>query len=240
MNETKDMESVETIYGVRSSRFRVDFIWWRLTKASNDDVQPILSPHENHLPEYSSSNLQSSESKSDKQRQNDHQHARRCLIMIMEHYLRLGVARQALRTVCRNNVPRSLSRQTTRNWRHVQPLSRVWLPPARNLHNSSSSRRRNAQPPDQPPPTDFDELNILGDIPTPATSIDVCVSDGFHLNSGAKILGGNGVILVGGEAFAWRPWLAKGSKTLVNSKGQWDVPADAFGVLDILWPRPGE
>jgi NADH dehydrogenase [ubiquinone] 1 alpha subcomplex assembly factor 3 len=63
--------------------------------------------------------------------------------------------------------------------------------------------------------------------------------DGFQLNSGTKILDGNGVLLVGGEAFVWRPWVAKESKVLVNPKGQWDIPKEAFGLLELLWPRPG-
>ncbi|KAL0931341.1 DUF498 domain-containing protein [Colletotrichum truncatum] len=86
--------------------------------------------------------------------------------------------------------------------------------------------------------TDFSELDVLGGVPKPSTSIDVCMSDGFSLNSGVKILDGNAALLVGGEAFEWRPWEAKGSMNLINAKGQFEVPPEAFGVLDLLWPRP--
>jgi hypothetical protein len=76
-------------------------------------------------------------------------------------------------------------------------------------------------------------------MPPPATSVDACTDDGFHLNSGARIDGGDGVLLVSGEAFRWRPWVAKRSKQLVNSKGQWEVPGEVFGALGLVWPRPG-
>ena len=69
-----------------------------------------------------------------------------------------------------------------------------------------------------------------------------------------KIVGGNGVLLVAGEAFAWRPWEAgtgKGkdgegreggplwSKRLVNERGQWEVEDEAWGLLGLVWPKPG-
>jgi hypothetical protein len=63
--------------------------------------------------------------------------------------------------------------------------------------------------------------------------------DGFGLNSGLTITGGDGALLVNGEAFAWRPWEAKESMELVNKKGQFELPVEAFGVFDVLWPRPG-
>lgn len=69
-----------------------------------------------------------------------------------------------------------------------------------------------------------------------------------------KIVGGTGVLLLGGEAFGWRPWEAgkveKGEygagsgqigegKRLVNKKGQWEVDDDAWGLLGLVWPKPG-
>lgn len=65
-----------------------------------------------------------------------------------------------------------------------------------------------------------------------------------------KITGGTGVLLIAGEAFSWRPWEAVGSVRgqegdgggkvlrLVNEKGQWDVRDEAWGVLDLVWPKP--
>lgn len=91
------------------------------------------------------------------------------------------------------------------------------------------------------PQTDLGALNVLADAPVPATSVDVCAHDGFHLNSGAKVVGGSGVLLVGGEAFVWNPWLARagGEKRLLNSRGQWDVPRETLGLFGLVWPRPG-
>ncbi|KAI1433958.1 hypothetical protein GGR50DRAFT_452415 [Xylaria sp. CBS 124048] len=99
----------------------------------------------------------------------------------------------------------------------------------------ATSRRRNG---DEPPPTDFAAMDVLGNTPVPSTSVDICMSDGFQLNSGAKILDGSGVILIGGEAFEWRPWLPGGEHRLLNAKGQWEVPNETLGLLSLLWPRP--
>lgn len=63
--------------------------------------------------------------------------------------------------------------------------------------------------------------------------------DGFGLNSGVTITDGNGVLLVDGEVFNWRPWEAKGSMNLINKKGQFELPKEAFALFDLLWPRPG-
>lgn len=94
--------------------------------------------------------------------------------------------------------------------------------------------------------TDFGSLNVLGNSPPPTTAIDACLSDGFHLDNGLKIIGGRGCLLVGGEAFSWRPWLAgerarpSGKGRMMNKKGQWDVEKEAWGLLDLVWPKPGE
>jgi hypothetical protein len=93
--------------------------------------------------------------------------------------------------------------------------------------------------PSERPATDFSSLDVLGNTPAPSTSVDVCTYDGFGLNSGVTIGGGDGALLVSGEAFSWRPWEAIGEKKLLNKKGQFEIPKEAFGVLDVLWPRPG-
>lgn len=110
---------------------------------------------------------------------------------------------------------------------------------SRRLFHDVPSRRRDQQPPAQPPPTDFSELDVLGNTPAPSTSVDVCMYDGFGLNSGLTITGGNGVLLIDGEVFNWRPWEAKGSLNLVNKKGQFELPPNAFSLFDLIWPRPG-
>ncbi|KAH0565244.1 hypothetical protein GP486_001358 [Trichoglossum hirsutum] len=96
----------------------------------------------------------------------------------------------------------------------------------------------------EPTQTDFESLDVLGGTPAPTTAIEACHSDGFLLNSGLRV-SGSGVLLVGGEVFAWRPWEAIGGKKerwkvkkLLNIKGQWDVPSEVWGLLDIVWPKP--
>lgn len=102
--------------------------------------------------------------------------------------------------------------------------------------------------------TDFGNLDVLRNTAAPATAIDACTSDGFALNNQMRI-SGCGIFLVGGEAFRWRPWLRENRKEgtitrggigedemtgrLQNAKGQWDVQNDAWGILDLVWPKPG-
>lgn len=108
--------------------------------------------------------------------------------------------------------------------------------------------------------TDFNQMNILSNTPAPTTGIDACQTDGFALNSGLKVIG-SGVMLVGGEAFKWSPWIkegrvegtigegaqgndVKGVKSrggrLTDSKGLWAVDEAAWGVLKVVWPKPGK
>jgi NADH dehydrogenase [ubiquinone] 1 alpha subcomplex assembly factor 3 len=101
-------------------------------------------------------------------------------------------------------------------------------------------------------------MDILSSMPAPTSAVDACMDDGFALNSGLKVTG-SGVLLVGGEAFKWRPW-ARGGRgegttgstgveidvkrpgstggRLLNSKGQFEVDRKAWGVLDLVWPKP--
>lgn len=106
--------------------------------------------------------------------------------------------------------------------------------------------------------TDFAALNVLGNTPAPTTAVDACMDDGFALNSGLKVTGA-GVLLIGGEAFKWRPWIREGRKEgtigagasgdddkgvkspggkLQNAKGQLDIDEQAWGIIDLAWPKP--
>ncbi|GAB1320832.1 NADH dehydrogenase [ubiquinone] 1 alpha subcomplex assembly factor 3 [Madurella fahalii] len=136
---------------------------------------------------------------------------------------------------------------------------------ATSFHTSQQDPRQrrplahNREPvPDQPPPTDFGRMDVLGGAPVPATAVKTCHADGFSLQSGTRLAGGDGALLVGGEAFAWRPWLGDGAgggggggsgmsgmgegkgrrRRLVNDKGQWEVGEEGFALLGVLWPRP--
>ncbi|KXG47177.1 NADH dehydrogenase [ubiquinone] 1 alpha subcomplex assembly factor 3 [Penicillium griseofulvum] len=94
--------------------------------------------------------------------------------------------------------------------------------------------------------TNFDALNVLGNIPAPTTAIDACLDSGFHLNNGVKLTNGDGLLLVGGEAFAWRPWKAvEGAESdrvakdaMLNSKGQFELDESVWGLLNLVWPKP--
>ncbi|KAL4962298.1 uncharacterized protein BDV14DRAFT_202954 [Aspergillus stella-maris] len=106
----------------------------------------------------------------------------------------------------------------------------------------SKPRSHDRGPPSQEETTtNFAALDVLGNMPTPTTAVDACLDHGFHLDNGVKITGGDGVLLLGGEAFTWRPWAAKegGYRSgMVNAKGQFEVDESAWGVLDLVWPRP--
>jgi NADH dehydrogenase [ubiquinone] 1 alpha subcomplex assembly factor 3 len=97
--------------------------------------------------------------------------------------------------------------------------------------------------------TDFGAMDVLRHTAAPATSIDACTDTGFALNNQTR-LSGSGILLVGGEAFRWRPWIQDGGKggtteddamtgRIFNKKGQWEVPEAAWGVLDLVFPKPG-
>lgn len=126
-----------------------------------------------------------------------------------------------------------------------RPASTSYLQTRPAAFHTSSPRSRTAHnnetPPDQAPTTDFGRMDVLANTPAPATSIDACAPDGFSLGGGSvEIGGGSGALLIGGEAFIWRPWDVK-EKKLINKKGQWEVPnpTEAFGLFGSLWPRPG-
>ncbi|KAK4176211.1 hypothetical protein QBC36DRAFT_329693 [Triangularia setosa] len=111
---------------------------------------------------------------------------------------------------------------------------------SRNLRKGPPLAHNNEPIPTSAPQTDFSSLDVLGNTPVPSTSIDVCHHDGFSLNSGVQITNGNGALLIGGEAFEWKPWLTKdgGSKKMINSKWQWEIDPESLGVLRVVWPRP--
>ncbi|KAK3692049.1 hypothetical protein B0T22DRAFT_369392 [Podospora appendiculata] len=119
---------------------------------------------------------------------------------------------------------------------HVSPRSHR----SSSLHTTALRGRsvghNNEQVPESAPTTDFGRMDMLGQTPVPSTSVDICMHDGFQLNSGVVIDGGDGALLVGGEAFVWRPW--REGKRMLNAKGQWEVDEAALGVLGLVWPRP--
>ncbi|KAF2730911.1 hypothetical protein EJ04DRAFT_444116 [Polyplosphaeria fusca] len=122
------------------------------------------------------------------------------------------------------------------------------------LESSKPPRSRDRGPKsNEDTQTDFGALDMLRNTTAPATSIDACTPDGFALNNQMRVYG-SGLLLVGGEAFRWRPWLREGRKEgtvaaggagddamtgrVKNAKGQFDVDQGAWGVLELVWPKP--
>ncbi|KAI0127855.1 hypothetical protein BJ170DRAFT_595709 [Xylariales sp. AK1849] len=156
-------------------------------------------------------------------------------------------------TIRPNRLPAALSsllrQATTSQSRHLQVFSvsprRPHTPRLSNIYKTINTTTlsfhttpsRNATSGDgSPPPTDFGALDVLGNTPIPSTAIDVCTSSGFVLNNGARITDGSGVLVVGGEAFKWRPWPT--TQRLQNPKGQFSISASSLSLLGQLWPRP--
>lgn len=166
---------------------------------------------------------------------------------------------------CRRCYHQALSRRTPISWTQGQ-LRQPSAQPKRCLHLTTPLRDLPSAPKskDRGPAskedtqTDFNALNVLSNTPAPTTAVDVCLDDGFALNSGLRVTG-SGVLLIGGEAFKWKPWIKEGRKEgtigsgavgddnkgvksvggkLQNAKGQWDVDRHAWGVLDLAWPKP--
>ncbi|KAF5013907.1 hypothetical protein FDECE_120 [Fusarium decemcellulare] len=160
--------------------------------------------------------------------------------MAMRSFIRPCSAQRAVRQAL-SQTTRLSSQSSIAALRTTGPaLSHPFQPSiaSRRLLHASVTRRKGQEAPAQPPPTDFGELDVLGNAPVPSTSVDVCMYDGFGLNSGATISDGNGVLLIDGEVFNWRPWEVKGSMHLANKKGQFEIPPQAFALFDLLWPRP--
>ncbi|KAL8996485.1 MAG: hypothetical protein Q9188_006559 [Gyalolechia gomerana] len=144
----------------------------------------------------------------------------------------------------------------------LSQLSRHQIHPHSRLNAFSrqitTSLNRTYPPPSNPPvttnrgptsdedtQTDFSVMNVLGNTPAPTTSIDACLSHGFHLDNGVKIGGGSGCLLIAGEAFGWKPWEAdggprdkQGRRKIQNNEGQWEVGQKAWGLLEVVWPKP--
>jgi NADH dehydrogenase [ubiquinone] 1 alpha subcomplex assembly factor 3 len=141
-----------------------------------------------------------------------------------------------------------------RSNRSIAPITATISASRRCLHTTPPTHMR-SQPPktrDRGPKsnedtqTDFSELDVLRNTIAPATSIDACTSDGFSLNNQVR-LSGSGILLLGGEAFRWWPWAKEGEVEgsggmvgkLLNAKGQWEVQQSSWGVLELVYPKPG-
>ena len=97
--------------------------------------------------------------------------------------------------------------------------------------------------------TDFGVMDILKNTKAPATYIDACLGDGFHLDNGIKTTGGSGIFLIGGSAFTWQPDLRLSSQDTAGGGGREALSrapkldirgftSSAWGLIELLWPKP--
>ncbi|KAH6639167.1 hypothetical protein C7974DRAFT_306330 [Boeremia exigua] len=134
--------------------------------------------------------------------------------------------------------------------RPLRPCATHTLRPARPFHTSPPAllqskppRTRDRGPKsEESTQTDFNALDVLRNTAAPATSIDATTPDGFALNNQMRV-SGCGLLLVGGEAFRWWPWVGAegeegGMKRLRNAKGAWEVGEGCWGALELVWPKP--
>ncbi|KAJ5492737.1 hypothetical protein N7539_001483 [Penicillium diatomitis] len=148
-----------------------------------------------------------------------------------------GAVRRSPIAVTTFKTPSSVRNNSSK----IQPVRMV---PRSHTHKPTSYDRGPESQEDTV--TDFGALDVLGNTPVPSTAIDACLDSGFHLNSGVKITGGDALLLVGGEAFAWRPWRAvEGAEneqiakaSMINAKGQFELDEQVWGLLSLVWPRP--
>lgn len=163
-------------------------------------------------------------------------------------------ARTLLRTV-RPFQHRTIASTTSQCTLPRPSLRRRQQTPTRCLHTTRPAQMQSKPPKsrDRGPKsnedtqTDFRELDVLRNTIAPATSIDACTSDGFALNNQVRI-SDSGILLIGGEAFRWWPWAKPGvagsdstmKGKLLNAKGQWEVPQETWGALELVYPKPGE
>ena len=116
------------------------------------------------------------------------------------------------------------------------------LPRHRPLHTPTPLPPSRGPPSPEPTQTDFAALDILAATPPPSTAIDACDPTGFALNSGLRVVDA-GLLLVGGEAFAWRPWAAAAAAepapaTPASPRAALRLADSVWGVLDLAWPKP--
>ncbi|KAF2708155.1 hypothetical protein K504DRAFT_477596 [Pleomassaria siparia CBS 279.74] len=166
------------------------------------------------------------------------------------------IASSATRSFCSPRPPRKpasnpISQPSQRH--RPTPYRCTHTSPARAYVSAPPKSRDRGPKSSEDTQTDFDALDVLRNTVAPATSIDACTYDGFALNNMARI-SGSGVLLIGGEAFRWRPWLRedgkKGTATeggerddsmkgrLKNAKGQLDIKDEAWGILELIFPKP--
>lgn len=171
----------------------------------------------------------------------------------------LRALRAAVRTPLTSTSPSTATTSARQTCPHHIPVSSRTLSTTTPSRDQLHSRTRNRYAPKnaergpkstEDTQTDFGVMDVLGHVPTPATSVDACTSDGFHLDNGVKTEGGAGVLLVGGEAFKWEPWRCMDSNSnngtstatlgamLDARRGVLSIPSQSLGLLELVHPKP--
>ncbi|KAL5615041.1 hypothetical protein BROUX41_005106 [Berkeleyomyces rouxiae] len=89
--------------------------------------------------------------------------------------------------------------------------------------------------------SEMGSLDVLGSLPVPESSVTTCTARGFKLHGGAVTDNGDALMMFDDHVVRWRPWEHEkmgGRMRILNDKGQLDLPAEVFGVFDVMWPRP--
>ncbi|KIY02275.1 uncharacterized protein Z520_02413 [Fonsecaea multimorphosa CBS 102226] len=169
------------------------------------------------------------------------------------HSSQLSLARR-VRALSTTTTAAAQNRQAPSSSQPGTPSTAPSRPPinprAPKTHDRGPASKEDTQ-------TDFSKMDILAaaGVEEPATSIDACTSDGFHLNNGVHTSGGKGVMLLGGEAFVWTPWMytstaaaaaaagdsSRGNATFtpfLSPRGLLTFPPQTLGLLSLLYPKP--
>lgn len=139
--------------------------------------------------------------------------------------------------------------------RSLTPLHRVSsLQPRQRLHTSTHTLRTHRHVDDDSAAaaaaaktathaSEMSSLDVLGNIPVPASAVQICTARGFKLQNGRATQDGDAVMMFDDKVVRWRPWEHEsmgGRMRILNARGQLDLPAEVFGVFEVLEPRPGE
>ncbi|KAI5851440.1 hypothetical protein DFP73DRAFT_537165 [Morchella snyderi] len=131
----------------------------------------------------------------------------------------------------------------------VSMLQRFSISRRAAFHMNSSLLRKASEPIDTPettgmpfqeestnPAETFSTLDVLGSIPAPPSAVDAAYADGFLLNNGTRI--NDGVMLLNSEAFVWKPIAQGGPEESKAKKGVLELTEEAWGLLDVVYPKP--
>ena len=97
---------------------------------------------------------------------------------------------------------------------------------------------RVVEPAPAPAAAPFAGLDVYNDLPAPASAIEAVYADGFLFTSGAAFRDGSGALMVQNEAFRWAPPPAA-VEARARASGVLELGAAAWGLLDVIHPKPG-